>query len=131
MDYSFVLFGILPQHVNVKASYSYTGSNSFPTLQQQLSTCSASGVYQFRGAPDLLFMKSTDASLLVSGDSEARLLAELLELKQGYLPMSKNTSTAANYPNVAGQVVAGLHFLTVAKIAKSIATNKGVPNQVK
>lgn len=124
----YLIKGNVPQHINVKASYSYVGSNSFLTLQQQLSTCSAPGVYQFRGAPDLPFIKKlTDTSLLISDDGEA----ELLELKQDYLPMSKNTSAAANYPNIAGQVVAGLHFLTVAKMLKSTATNKGVPNQVK
>ena len=44
-------------------------------------------------------------SVLVLDDSEA----ELLELKQGYLTVPRNTSAAANYPNVAAKVVAGLH----------------------
>ena len=74
--------------------------------------------------------KATDTSVPVSDNSEAEL-AELLELKQGYLTMPRNASAAANYPNVAGQVIAGLHFLTVTKILKSISTNKGVPKQVK
>ena len=72
-------------------------------------------------------MPCVHSSVLASDDSEA----ELLKLKQGYLTMSRNASAAANFPNVAGQVIAGLHFLTVAKILKSIATNKGVPKQVK
>ena len=121
----------LPRGVHVKPSYNYANNHSFSALQQQFSFSTATSVYFFRGAPDLVFIKkkTSDASVLVSEDTEVE--AELLELKQGYSTMPRNASAVANYPNVAGQVIAGLHFLTVAKVLKSIATNKGVPRQVK
>ena len=40
---------------NVKPSYEYASNYKFPTFQQQISSCSSSGVYPLRGAPDLLF----------------------------------------------------------------------------
>ena len=118
--------------VHVKPSYSYGSNYSFPNLQQQISSCPTSGVYHFRGAPDLLFIKkrvpeASMASMLVSEDQ-----VELFDLKQGTLSMPKNPSAgAANYPSIAGQVIAGLHFLTAAKTLKFITSNEGVPKQVK
>ena len=133
IDWTIRLFYSIKNHldadVRVKPSYSYASGNNFPTLQQQLSCCSASNVYYFKGAPDLLFLKkkATDASLLISdGDDDE---VQLFDLKQGYLPVPKAASI--DLPNVAGQVFAGLHFLTITKIMKSICGGKGVPKNVK
>ena len=94
---------------SVKSSYSYASNYNFPPFQQQISSCSASGIYPFKGAPDLLFAhkRATDVSQLMSGDD-----IELFDLKQGYLAMPK--VPIADLPNVAGQFLAGLRFLSAA-----------------
>ena len=88
-------------------------------FQQQIYACPTSGLYYFKGASDLLFnwkKRATDVSLLMCDD------IELFELKQGSLTMPKNP--IVDLPNVAGQVFAGLHFLCVAKVLKSIMNDK-------
>ena len=77
--------------------------------------------YETIGAPDLLFSKkaASDASLLMSDDDR-----ELFDLKQGYLSVPK--ISVAGLPNAAGQVIAGLHFLSVAKVLKSVMTRRKI-----
>jgi len=67
---------------------------------------------------------ASDASLLLSDDD-----IELFDLKQGYLSMPKES--VAGLPNVAGQVFSGLHFLSVAKVLKSVMTHRKIPEIMK
>ena len=91
----------------VRPSYSYASGHNFPPFQQQIPGWPVSGLYHYKGAPDLLFKRKrreTDVSLF---------MVELFDLKQGYLTMPKNLIT--DLPNVASQEFAGLHFLCVVK----------------
>ena len=116
----------LGTNFSVRPSYNYASNYSFPSFQQQISSCPVSGVYPFKGAPDLLFTKrreAADVSLLMAHE------IELFDLKQGYLTMPK--VSVSGLPNVAGQIIAGLHFLTVAKIMRSIMVDNKVPENVR
>jgi len=104
----------------------YSIKDNIGTNFSLISSCPASGIYYFKGAPDLLFSKkaASDASLLMSDDD-----IKLFDLKQGYLSMPK--VSVAGLPNAAGQVIAGLHFLSVAKVLKSVMTHRKIPEIMK
>ena len=70
----------------MRPSYSYASGHNFPSFQQQISGCPVSGLYHFKGVPDLLFnrkRRATDVSLFMSDD------IELFDLKQGVLDHAK------------------------------------------
>lgn len=62
-------------------------------------------------------------SLMMSGED-----IELFDLKQGNSSMPK--VSLVDLPNVAGQVFAGLHLLSVTKVLKSIMTDNKIPASV-
>ena len=130
-DWTIRLYYAIKDHLGdicVRPSYLYASNYNFPALQQQISSCPASSIYLFKGAPDLLFTKkkTAEAASLLTSDEEV----ELLDLKEEKLSFPKITRNV-NLPNVAGQMIAGLHFLAVAKTLKYINSTNTVPSEVK
>ena len=129
-DWRIRLYYAIKDHLDdicVRPSYLYASNYNFPSLQQQISSCPASSIYLFRGVPDLLFTKkkTVEAASLLTFDE-----VEEVDLKEEKLSFPKNTRNVS-LPNVAGQMIAGLHFLAVAKTLKRINSTNTIPSEVK
>ena len=111
--------------VNTKVRITYHLGQSFKKLQQIYSLSQVTGCYVFTGAPDMIFTVKESSILF----SEREF--NIVELKEDKLTMPRDNEWSELLPNEAGQTIAAIQFMAVAKVINSIMTNDQIPTSVK